>query len=172
MDQAFDPTGITTEKTDTEQTDELPDHINLLYETTIAQTSLTSDVDKQFRDVLRRCATSFATDSTDIGFCLVLQHDVDTEDSHPIKQSPRRPSLSAGNAENDIIDDMLATGVIEPSTSEWAYPVCLVRKPDASYRFFIEYRRVNAVSRKDAFPILQDALDRMRGARWFATLEN
>ena len=172
--QAFDPTGMTTEQTMTEQiTDELPDHINLLYETTVAHTRLTSDVDQQFKDVLRRRATSFATDSTDLGFCSVLQHDVDTGDSPPLKQSPRRPPLSAGNAEDDIIDDMLATGVIEPSTSEWASPVCLVKKPDGSYRFCIDYRRVNAVSRKDAFPIpdIQDALDSLRGARWFATLD-
>ena len=59
----------------------------------------------------------------------MLQHDVDTRDAPPIKQSPRRPPLSSGNAENDIIDDMLATGVIEPSTSEWALPVCLVKNP-------------------------------------------
>ena len=63
------------------------------------------------------------------------------------------PPLSAGNAENEIIDDMLATWVIEPSISEWASPVCLVKKPDGTYRFCIDYRKVNAVSRKDAFPI-------------------
>ena len=137
----------------------------MLYETIIAQTHLTSDIDQQFRDVLRRRATSFASDSTDIGFCPVLQHDVDTGDSHPIKQSPLRPPLSAGNAENEIIYDMLAIGVIEPSISEWASPVCLVKKPDGTYRFCIDYRKVNAVSRKDAFPIpdIQDALDSLRG---------
>jgi len=58
----------------------------------------------------------------------VLQHDVDTGDSPPIKQSPRRPPLSAGNAQDKILDDMLETGVIEPSTSECASPVCLVKK--------------------------------------------
>jgi len=121
--------------------------------------------------VLRRRATPFVTD--DLGFCPVLQHDVDTGDSPPIKQSPRRPPLSPGNAENDIIDDMLATGVIESSTSEWASPVCLVKKPDGSYQFCIDYHRMNAVSRKDAFPIpdIQDTLDNLRGARWFATFD-
>jgi len=48
-----------------------------------------------------------------------------------------------------------------------------VKKPDGNYRFCIDYRKVNAVSRKDAFPIpdIQDALDSLRGARWFATLD-
>ena len=58
--------------------DELPAHINLLYETTIAQTRLTDDVDRQFGDVLRIRASTFAKDSTDLGFCSVLQHDADT----------------------------------------------------------------------------------------------
>ena len=99
----------------------------MLYEATVAQTRLTADVDRQFRSVLRRRATTFAKDFTDLGFCPVLQHDVDTGDLPPIKQSPRRFPLSAGTAEDEILDDMLKTGVIEPSTSEWASPFVLLR---------------------------------------------
>ena len=63
--------------------------------------------------------------------------------------------------------------MIEPSTSGWASPVCLVKKPDGSYRFRIDYRRVNTVSRKNGYriPDIQDALDSLRGAKWFATLD-
>jgi len=171
---SFDPPSREATQTETQaDDDELPAHINLLYEATVAQTRLTADVDKQFPNVLRRCATTFAKDSPDLRFCPVLQHDVHTGDSPPIKQSRRRPPLSAGNAEDEILDDMLKTGVIEPSTSEWASSVCLVKKPDGSYRFCIDYRRVNAVSRKNGYPIpdIQDALDSLRGAKWFATLD-
>jgi len=68
---------------------------------------------------------------------------------------------------------MLTAGVIEPSLSEWASPVCLVKKQDGSYRFCIDYRRVNAVSRKDAFsiPKITEAIDSLRGSRWFATID-
>jgi len=47
-----------------------------------------------------------------------------------------------------------------------------MKKPDGSYRFCIDYRRVSAVSRKDGYPIpdIQDAPDSLRGAKWFATL--
>jgi len=111
---------------------DLPDHINLLYETTVAQTRLSADVDRQFKDMLHRRASTFASSSKDLGFCPLLLHDVDIGDARPIKQSPRRPPLSACNAEDEILDEMLSTGVIEPSISEWASPVCLVKKPDGT----------------------------------------
>ena len=154
-------------------TDELPDHINLLYQTTIEETRLTDSVDRQFKALLLRHQNCFAKDNNDLGFCDVIEHDIDTGDHSPIKQSPRRPPLSAGDAEDTIIDDMLASGVIEPSTSPWASPVCLVKKPDGKYRFCIDYRRVNAVSRKDAFPVpdIKEALDSLRGATQFCTLD-
>ena len=91
----------------------------------------------------------------------LVEHDIDTGDVSPIKQSPRRPPLAAREAEDEILDEMLATGVIEPSISSWASPVCLVKKKDGTFRFCIDNRRVNAVSKKDAYPIpdIQDALD-------------
>ena len=63
--------------------------------------------------------------------------------------------------------------VIEASDSPWASPVCLVKKKDGTFRFCVDYRRVNAVSRKDAFPIpdIHDALDHLRGSRYFATID-
>ena len=96
----------------------------------------------------------------------------DTGDAKPIKQSPRRPPLAAREAEDEILNEMLATGVIEPSISSWASPVCLVKK-DGTFRFCIDYRRVNTVSKKDAYPIpdIQDALDNLRGSRYFATID-
>jgi len=68
------------------------------------------------------------------------------------------------------LDEMLESWVIEPSDSPWASPVCLVKKKDGTYRFCVDYRRVNAVSKRDAFPIpdVHDALDHLRGSRYFA----
>ena len=48
---------------------------------------------------------------------------------------------------------MLQTGVIEPSNSPWSSPVCMVRKKDGSYRYCVDYRRMNSVTIKDAFPV-------------------
>jgi len=49
----------------------------------------------------------------------------------------------------------------------------MVRKKDDSFRFCIDYRRVNAVTIKDAFPVpdVKDALGSLRGAKYFATID-
>ena len=157
----------------TAPTTELPEHVNLLFLKTTEENKLSSEVTKGLKTLLQDHHMTFAKDSSDLGFCDILQHDIDTGDSAPIKQSPRRPPLAATAAEDEILNEMLSTGVIEPSNSSWASPVCLVKKKDGTYRFCVDYRRVNAVSKKDAFPVpdIQDALDHLRGAKYFATFD-
>ena len=48
-----------------------------------------------------------------------------------------------------------------------------VKKKEGTYRFCVDYKRVNSVSKKDAFPIpdIQDAIDHLRGAKYFATFD-
>jgi len=49
----------------------------------------------------------------------------------------------------------------------------MVRKKDGSYRYCVDYRRMNSVTIKDAFPVpdVKDALDSLRGAKYFATID-
>ena len=152
---------------------ELPEHLNVLFCQTVEGADLSHDTIKELKTLLYDHKDTFASSSADLGFCDIIQHDIDTGDACPIKQSPRRPPLAAKEAEDEILNDMLSTGVIEPSNSSWASPVCLVKKKDGTFRFCIDYRRVNAVSKKDAHPIpdIQDALDHLRGAKYFATFD-
>jgi len=109
----------------------------------------------------------------DLGYCSVLEHDIDTGDAEPIRQPPRRPPLSARQAEEDILNEMLQTGVIEPSNSPFSSPVCMVRKKGGSYRYCVDYRRMNFVTIKDAYPVpdVKDPLDSLRGAKYFARID-
>jgi len=145
-----------------------------LFLQTVEQNSLSSDVTHGLIELLKDHNDTFAKSSTDIGYCELLQHDIDTGDSPPIRQGPRRPPLAERDAKDAILDEMLESGVIEPSIPSWASPVCLVRKKDGTFRFCVDYRRVNAVSKKDAYPVpdIQDALDHLRGAKYFATFDH
>ena len=63
--------------------------------------------------------------------------------------------------------------MIEESNSPWASPVILVHKPDGSLRFCVDYRKLNAVTRKDIFPLphIDDFLDQLSGRKIFSTLD-
>ena len=132
---------------------QVPQHIRVPFLSTVEEAHLLPTMASDFRDLLIQHQDTFAKSSTDIGFCDLLQHDIDTADAAPIRQPPRQPPLASRTADDDLIAEMLAPDVIEPSDSPWVSPVCLVKKPDGSYMFCVDYRRVSAVSRKDAYPI-------------------
>ena len=58
---------------------------------------------------------------------------------------------------------MLNAGIIEESTSEWASPIVLVRKKDKSLRICVDYRKLNAVSQMEPYPMprIEELLDRL-----------
>ena len=64
-------------------------------------------------------------------------------------------------------------GIIEPSTSEWSSPIVLVKKKDGTMRMCIDYRRLNAVTQVEAYPMprIDDIIDRLGKARYITTLD-
>ena len=71
------------------------------------------------------------------------------------------------------VDKMLAHDIIELSASGWSSPVVMAIKPDGSYRFCLDFRKVNEVTKKDAYPIPQmhGILDKLRSARYISKLD-
>ena len=122
----------------------------------------------------------FLTDFQDVfsenivaGNCDVVKHCIDLSDSRPIKQIPRRiPQVMRGEVEK-IIEEMKLQGVIEESHSPWVSPAVMVKKKDGSIRFCVDYRKLNAVTKKDSFPLprIDDILDQFSGYLWFTTLD-
>ena len=70
-------------------------------------------------------------------------------------------------------EEIKKQGVIEPSKSPWASPVVLVRKKDGSTKFCVDYRKLNAATKKDSYPLPQTdtTLDAFGGSMWFSTLD-
>ena len=68
---------------------------------------------------------------------------------------------------------MLRDGVIEPSKSAWASPVVLAPKKDGTLRFCVDYRKLNAVTIRDSYPIprMDECIDSLGEATIFTTLD-
>jgi hypothetical protein len=71
------------------------------------------------------------------------------------------------------IAEMIKAGVVVPSMSPYASPVLLVKKKDGQWRFCVDYRRLNALTVKNKFPlpIVDELLDELAGSCWFSKLD-
>ena len=71
------------------------------------------------------------------------------------------------------VSNMLQQDVIQPAKSPWASNLVLTKKKDRSMRCYVDYRQLNSLTRKDAYPLPRTDmwLDAMSGARWFSTFD-
>ena len=99
-----------------------------------------------------------------------IYHDVDVEDSQPIKQHPymMNPTKQKKKCLNEEIQYLLDNDFIEPSQSEWSSPCILVPKSEGTYRICTDYRKVFFfffffLSKTDSFPIQRkdDCIDKI-----------
>ena len=84
----------------------------------------------------------------------------------------RIPHMFRETVEEEI-ETMLEEGVIEPSNSEWASPMVIIKKKDDTLRLCVDYRKLNAITELDAYPIprFEDILDQVGQARYISTLD-
>lgn len=68
---------------------------------------------------------------------------------------------------------MLKEGVVTQSNSPWASPIVLVAKKDGSTRFCVDYRKLNAITKLDSFPLprVDDSLDLLANTSHFSSLD-
>ena len=93
--------------------------------------------------------------------------------TRPIRCNPRKLSPKKIKIKQELVDKMLEEGQIEHSVSAWSAPTVLLTKKDGSTRFCVDYRRLNARTKKDAFPLprIDDSLNSLSGQAWFSTLD-
>ena len=103
-----------------------------------------------------------------------LKHQINIkEGTRPINAPPYRCAPNRRKIIEDNINEMLKEHIITPSNSPWASPVVLAPKKNGSLRFCIDYRKLNAVSIRDAYPIprVDDTLDALGEAKFISTID-
>ena len=98
---------------------------------------------------------------------------IQTTIADPVLQSANR---SASPQDRDIhkkmIEQKLAEGVIEKSFAPWSSNSLIVKK-DGKLRMVIDYRALNKITVRDAYPMpkIQDLMDCLKGTKWFTGVD-
>ena len=151
----------------------VPTHLTARYQQ--AAQSCTSHAERaQVARVLNKYGSVFSTGDMDIGQTNLVKHTIPVvEGTRPIRQPPHRLGAEKESIADKQVEELLSRGLIEPSSAAWSSPVVLVRKKDGAWRFCIDYRRLNAVTIQDAYPIprIDESLDALAGSQFFSTLD-
>lgn len=156
---AVGPTTVDLTSTRTACEHEAPDMACLSDEERAALDSLLQEFYTVFGDKVGRTTT--------------VVHTINTGTAAPVRCRPYNYSPVKKQVIKEQIEEMLKEGVIEESTSAWAAPAVIVPKKDGSPRFCVDYRKLNAVTTADAYPMIniRDVFDSLHGTKFFSSLD-
>ena len=126
------------------------------------------------KQLLNEFEDIFAKDSSDIGRTNLIVHDIYTGNATPVHQRARRISPEEHEAMKAAVENLHSVGIVEPSRSEWASNVRMVRKKDGSWRMCVDYRDLNEKTKiRDPYPLprIDAMLDNLSGAKMFSSLD-
>lgn len=95
------------------------------------------------------------------------------QDNIPVYQHPRRLAIHEREVAKKMVDEFIQKGIARPSKSAWASPILLKKKPNGTYRFCADYRKLNLKIIKDRYPLplMDDVLDSMSGHYVYSNLD-
>ena len=126
------------------------------------------------RAVLNRNADVFLRHKANIGCCIFVEHEIEIEEGLvPRREGARRMTPHKSEACRKEIERLMEYDMIEPSKSPWACGVVMAKKKGGQLRFCCDFRYLNAVTIKDAYPIprIYESLSKLGDAKFFTTLD-
>lgn len=147
------------------------DHLQDIYER--SKEWLNQEQEEQLKHLLNDFQDVFAKGSSDLERTKLTTHKNNKGTADHIRQAPRRLPLHTREDARTAVQEMIHQGIVEQSQSPWVSPIVLVRKKDGSTRFCVDYRKLNAVTKKDSYPLprTDTTLDAFGGSTWFSTLD-
>ena len=123
--------------------------------------------------LLKEFADIFSVDKNDIGLTDLVTHQIDIGTENPIACAYRRVPIPLEDKVEDMIQDLVRKGIIRPSESAWNAPLVVVPKKNGDIRLTVDYRKLNAITKRPVFPIpdARQLLDTLHGSCYFSTLD-
>ncbi|KAL8603295.1 hypothetical protein ACOMHN_017408 [Nucella lapillus] len=156
---------------------------NLEAEKTFKKTDIRFDLDvgeagcspeelEQLKNLLLEFPETLIQHDLDTGYVTKVEHNI-PDDDIPVTQTFRRIPHHQMEEVKNHIQELLEKDIIQPSSSPYASPIVLVCKKNGDLRMCVDYRKLNAKTRRDAYPLprIEESLDALQGAKYFSSLD-
>ena len=143
------------------------------FELNIGDALLTREQQAHLIDVIYDHTEVFSLFDRDLGFCNVLKHSIPTTTDKPVYLPHRQIPVQLQSEVRKCLDNWLKQGIIHPSKSPYASQVVIVRKKTGEIRLCVNFRKLNAISIHDSFPLprVEEALQAVQAAVWFSSFD-
>ena len=133
----------------------------------------TPELAQKFECLLMEYHDIFSLDKNEIGCTDTAEYVIELLDEEPFKEKFRWIAPPLLDEVREHLQEMLYGGAIRPSQSAWCNAVVLVRKKDRGLRFCIDFRQLNARTKKDSNPLpqMQEMMESMVRAQFFSTMD-
>ena len=124
--------------------------------------------------ILNEYEDLFMKNKSDIGRCKIAKHKIELEpEAIPHREGARRMFPDKAAKANQEVQNLLALALIQPSYSPWASGIVMVKKKSGELRFCCDFRPLNDVTVKDAFPLprIDESLSRIGNAKIFTSID-
>lgn len=128
---------------------------------------------KWLKPILMEYCDVFSTSKMDIGCVAGVEHQILTGNTAPIALNSRRTPIALEEKVDNLVDALLEQKVIRPSHSPWNAPIVVAMKKNGDIRMCVDYRKLNAVTKRPVFPIpsATHLFDTLEGAKYFSSLD-
>ena len=152
----------------------------LPFELNIGDAPLICEQQAHLIDVIYDHMEVFSLFDGDLGFCDILKHSIPTTTDKPVylphRQIPVQLQSKAVQLQSEVrkcLDNWLKQGIIRLSKSPYASQVVIVHKKTGEIRLCVDFRKLNAISIHDLFPLphVEEALQAVQAAVWFSSFD-
>ena len=145
----------------------------LPFKLNIGDTPLTRKQQAHLIDVIYDHTEVFLSFDGDLRFCDVLKHSIPTTTDKPVYLPHRQIPVQLQSEVRKCLNNWLKQGVIRPSKSSYASQVVIVRKKTSEIYLCVDFRRLNAISIHNLFPLphVEEALQAIQAAVWFSSFD-
>lgn len=108
-----------------------------------------------------------------VGNTNLAEHPIKLAVDKVVRSHPYRIPESQKEFVRTELQRLEELGIIRPSKSPFSSPIVLVKKKDGTLRFCVDYRKLNAITIKDVYPLprIDDLLSHLAFNGWFSTFD-